>query len=1207
MNLNEKPSDQSNDIQDKEKQQPVRPQLSYLRTAWTSSEIYRATLKTLEPDQQEDPLTSKDDATFKLQLPRISIPEDIDQDEIVGQVFQMILVANVLCWCESILTTVIVLYTTDDWWRHAILPVYIVWWSIMILVLQHNTEYVYQYINWTQSSTVIMAASHSVMLHNPYYVLAFLPWVSFLLYTFARRILIAHEASSKRLKQHLQSEQEKIQTKIDESMNEYRDHQLTFMKTVSQEIQDVALMVITTLEQFSPTAILFNTHELLSACSLAIPTASVFAINTTIRQVCHVSSHLHLLSRLVWQAWPRTNSNLIDNTLPELVTNEFDIGELLQNIGDAMAGVAAKLDVEFVIYHCENNLHHTMVIGDEGAIRHALINHLRNILECCTPGACIEVGLNVSTITDSDNLNITFQITHTASPAIRNSSAALLPNANLTAQLLSYIHATTTVETHKNQTKFEFAFELESGREENRKLFISKETILLKNHYANIKFSNEPSLKELTKFIGNLKGLKIVLHAREKSSFAKHLTGCLASWNTDISHVPVVQRPQFQQHDDTGSETDVSTTSSTASVMPPRSNTSAATTPPVPSPAIEEEHIHSIPPSFILIDDDVLTLEGKLNEFRAQPPASANVLHVKRHHQHKKSNLYQNFFHQGTTAIIHFTSLSNYKAVRDTIQCFTFLPNRDPFSMPRVVVVPKPAGPRRFLTALHTAWNNAVVEPHFSAIATSPSSPVPPIVSLLVQRELAANSPNSNSAVTSPSQEGNNRSSPGAANDTSSTTTRRRPLSGIFSPPSDNNSHYFAAHHQQQQQTASSPRRKSNTDQPMDYLTAKPTGSPNNPNLSPREIVTNVAEDMCDQKANSPNASPAVQEQKNDEVKEKKMSRAMSNFKLHKKKKKDKRTPFGNVVSPPINVLIVEDNIINQAILSVWMKKHQIKFSVASNGLEAVDKWKSGKFHLILMDIQLPVMNGIEATKTIRSIEKEQKIGVLPMSSSFLRQQQAVAAAAANTIMNEQQEEDLPPMLSEEDKRVTPSIFRSPVIIVALTASSLESDRHAALAAGCNDFLTKPVSLEWLEKKIIEWGCMQALIDFEGWRRWKKTAEPKKPSTPKVTTPTATEEMEAEKKRIEEISKSPNRTGIMLPGVGNLVKSRRLSSVDRHTLKASKSDSDTQSANQVQLRPSSSASTASSRSKKDCDEEDSNSLKKAIRSKGQQMSIKLCF
>ncbi|KAG1444903.1 hypothetical protein G6F56_010115 [Rhizopus delemar] len=96
------------------------------------------------------------------------------------------------------------------------------------------------------------------------------------------------------------------------------------------------------------------------------------------------------------------------------------------------------------------------------------------------------------------------------------------------------------------------------------------------------------------------------------------------------------------------------------------------------------------------------------------------------------------------------------------------------------------------------------------------------------------------------------------------------------------------------------------------------------------------------------------------------------------------------------------------------------------------------------MDIQLPVMDGIQATKTIRDLEREQKIGVL----------------ASN--------------------------FQSPVIIVALTASSLESDRRSALAAGCNDFLTKPLSLEWLDKKIMEWGCMQALIDFEGWKKWRK-------------------------------------------------------------------------------------------------------------------------
>jgi len=72
-----------------------------------------------------------------------------------------------------------------------------------------------------------------------------------------------------------------------------------------------------------------------------------------------------------------------------------------------------------------------------------------------------------------------------------------------------------------------------------------------------------------------------------------------------------------------------------------------------------------------------------------------------------------------------------------------------------------------------------------------------------------------------------------------------------------------------------------------------------------------------------------------------------------------------------------------------------------------------------------------------------------------------------------------------DDRLPSTAMFKSPVIIVALTASSLQSDRHEALAAGCNDFLTKPVNFVWLERKVMEWGCMQALIDFDGWRKWK--------------------------------------------------------------------------------------------------------------------------
>ncbi|KAF2758492.1 hypothetical protein EJ05DRAFT_475797 [Pseudovirgaria hyperparasitica] len=176
---------------------------------------------------------------------------------------------------------------------------------------------------------------------------------------------------------------------------------------------------------------------------------------------------------------------------------------------------------------------------------------------------------------------------------------------------------------------------------------------------------------------------------------------------------------------------------------------------------------------------------------------------------------------------------------------------------------------------------------------------------------------------------------------------------------------------------------------------------------------------------------------------------------------------------PPINVLIVEDNMINLRVLGAFMERLKVRWQRAMNGREAVTKWRAGGFHLVLMDIQLPIMNGLEATKEIRRLERVNSIGVFSSASSV-----------APTMGPEGERGEL----VEADRLGDGGLFKSPVIIVALTASSLQSDRHEALAAGCNDFLTKPVNFLWLEQKIKEWGCMQALIDFDGWRKWKDFA-----------------------------------------------------------------------------------------------------------------------
>lgn len=156
------------------------------------------------------------------------------------------------------------------------------------------------------------------------------------------------------------------------------------------------------------------------------------------------------------------------------------------------------------------------------------------------------------------------------------------------------------------------------------------------------------------------------------------------------------------------------------------------------------------------------------------------------------------------------------------------------------------------------------------------------------------------------------------------------------------------------------------------------------------------------------------------------------------------------------------------------------------------------------MDIQLPVLDGIVATKVIRRQERLSGIGQYPApTTSSSTPSDVLASPNDKTPLDTDAASQCSPEvlaqalataagtnLPSTDSTGTATAngpngvappggtgqYRPAVIIVALTASSFDSDRVAALAAGCNDFLNKPVDHKWLERKLIEWGSMQYLL-----------------------------------------------------------------------------------------------------------------------------------
>ncbi|RFZ90411.1 response regulator [Mucilaginibacter conchicola] len=117
----------------------------------------------------------------------------------------------------------------------------------------------------------------------------------------------------------------------------------------------------------------------------------------------------------------------------------------------------------------------------------------------------------------------------------------------------------------------------------------------------------------------------------------------------------------------------------------------------------------------------------------------------------------------------------------------------------------------------------------------------------------------------------------------------------------------------------------------------------------------------------------------------------------------------------PYEILTAEDNDVNQLVIKQILKKLGYKTDLVTDGKQAIEAIYEKEYNLVLMDIQMPEMDGLEATRIIRQINVKQPI------------------------------------------------------IIALTANAMENDKRACLEAGMDDFIPKPVKPEELMKKLLQW------------------------------------------------------------------------------------------------------------------------------------------
>ena len=182
-----------------------------------------------------------------------------------------------------------------------------------------------------------------------------------------------------------------------------------------------------------------------------------------------------------------------------------------------------------------------------------------------------------------------------------------------------------------------------------------------------------------------------------------------------------------------------------------------------------------------------------------------------------------------------------------------------------------------------------------------------------------------------------------------------------------------------------------------------------------------------------------------------------------KEKKKEVNSKDGNYFNA--KVLVAEDNIINQKLIRHILTEAGLDVDLANNGLEAFEKRRSGDYDLIFMDIQMPVLDGIEATHEILDYEEDEEVPHIP--------------------------------------------------IVALTANALKGDKERFLKEGMDEYISKPLETSEL------------LYVLNKYLESKKVSAPVKPKVEPKVKPKPVSKPKVEEVKREEKAVAPKRKRVM--------------------------------------------------------------------------------